>query len=92
MRNGNRSKMGVAEKQSTTGITTVAAGSALMVKLSEGFNSRHNKKGQRFKAVLESNLMSGKTLVASKGSPIYGVLTEVKNRADLQAAQYFALN
>lgn len=66
------------EKQLTTGSATIAAGSAVRVKISEGFNSRHNKTGQRFTAVLESNLVSGGVIVAAKGSPVYGVLTEVK--------------
>lgn len=67
------------EKQSSEqGIATVPAGTAFMVKISEGFNSRQNKAGQRFTAKLESNLMVGNIIVAPKGSDVYGVLTDVK--------------
>lgn len=61
-----------------TDITTVATGSAVMVKISDGFNSRHNKTGQRFTGQLESNLVSGGVIIAHKGSNVYGVLTDVK--------------
>lgn len=61
-----------------TGIATVSAGSTLVVKINDGFNSRHNKTGQRFSGVLESNLIADGVLVAPKGSPVYGELTEVK--------------
>ena len=84
----------VAKKEPTLGIATVAAGTGLTVKMSEGFNSRQNKAGQRFTAVLEGNLVSGDILVAPKGSPVYGVLTKVKRAGRLagSAALHFELN
>ena len=66
----------VPETESDSG--TIVAGSTIMVKISEGFNTRHHKTGQRFSGVLESNLMSGNTVIAPKGSTVYGVLTNVK--------------
>lgn len=83
-----------AEKEPTLGVATVAAGTALTVKMTDGFNSRQNKTGQRFAAVLEGNLMSGDTLVAPKGSNVYGVLTNVKKAGRLagSAALSFELN
>jgi len=82
------------KKEPTQGIATVEAGTALTVKMSEGFNSRQNKAGQRFTAVLEGNLVSGDTLVAPKGSQVYGVLTNVKRAGRLagSAALHFELN
>ncbi len=82
------------KKEPTLGVATVAAGTALTVKMSDGFNSRHNKAGQRFTAVLEGNLVSGDTLVAPKGSKVYGVLTKVKRAGRLagSAALHFELN
>ncbi len=71
------------KKDLTTGITTVPTGTELTVKISEGFNSRQNKSGQRFSAVLEGNLVSGETLVAPKGSIVYGQLTKVKRAGRL---------
>jgi hypothetical protein len=61
-----------------TGIATIAAGSPLMVKINDGFNTRHHKTGQRFTGILESNLVSEGVIVAPKGSSVYGVLTDVK--------------
>ncbi|MEH6453582.1 MAG: hypothetical protein V7782_11150 [Psychromonas sp.] len=60
------------------GAVTVAAGTTLTVRMAESVNSRNNKTGQRFTAVLEANLMAGDVVVAPKGAQVYGVLTEVK--------------
>ncbi len=57
---------------------TVNAGTALTVRMSESVNSRHNKSGQRFTAVLETNLMAGNVIAAPKGAKVYGLLTDVK--------------
>ncbi len=57
---------------------TVPAGTALTVRMAESVDTRNNKTGQRFTAVLEANLMSGDIIVAKKGSKVYGVLTNVK--------------
>lgn len=62
----------------TSSNATIAAGTAVMVKISDGFNSRNNKTGQRFTGELESNLVSDGVIVAAKGSQVYGVLTNVK--------------
>ncbi|WP_019612831.1 hypothetical protein [Psychromonas ossibalaenae] len=56
----------------------VNAGTALTIRMSESVNSRHNKSGQRFTAVLETNLMAGDVIAAPKGAKVYGVLTNVK--------------
>ena len=68
------------EKQAepVAGEATIEAGSNFTVKISDGFNSRYNKSGQRFTGVLESNLVADGVIVATKGSEVYGVLTEVK--------------
>lgn len=64
--------------ETKNGAGTIEAGSTVVVKISEGFNSRNHKTGQRFSGVLESNLISGGIVVAPKGSTVYGVLSDVK--------------
>jgi len=71
----------------------IATGTVITVRMSESVNSRHNKTGQRFTAVLEANLMSSDVVVAKKGSKVYGVLTNVKKAGRLagSASMTFAL-
>ncbi|MEH6453453.1 MAG: hypothetical protein V7782_10500, partial [Psychromonas sp.] len=73
-------KQASAEKISDAAVDSSIAieGSILTVRISEGFNSRHHKTGQRFTGELESNLVVGDNVLAPKGSQVYGVLTEVK--------------
>ena len=75
------------------GPVTVSAGTALTVRMMESINSRNNKTGQRFTAELETNLMSGDTVVAPKGAKVYGVLTNVKKAGRIagSAAMTFEL-
>jgi predicted extracellular nuclease len=77
----------------STGPVTVSAGTALTVRMMESINSRNNKTGQRFTAQLETNLMSGDTVVAPKGAKVYGVLTNVKKAGRIagSAAMTFEL-
>ncbi|WP_028865857.1 hypothetical protein [Psychromonas aquimarina] len=71
-----------AEKTTTAADSStpaaVNAGTALTVRMSESVNSRHNKSGQRFTAILETNLMAGDVIAAPKGAKVYGLLTDVK--------------
>lgn len=57
---------------------TIESGTALTIRMSQQVNSRENKTGTRFTAVLEANLMAGNILVAKKETQVYGVLTNVK--------------
>ncbi|MGY5451601.1 hypothetical protein ACVFI8_11750 [Agarivorans sp. MS3-6] len=56
----------------------VPAGTVITVRMSEGVNTRQHETGQRFTGTLEANLMSGDTVVAKRGSTVYGELSEVK--------------
>lgn len=67
------------------------SGTALTIRMSEQVNSRHNKTGTRFTAVLEANLMAGDTLVAKKGSQVYGVLTNVKKAGRIAGSAQLTL-
>ena len=70
---------------------TVAAGTAITVRMSESVNSRNHKTGHRFTALLEANLMSGDVVVAKKGSKVYGVLTNVKKAGRLAGSASMTL-
>jgi len=59
--------------------TTVMAGTTLTIRTKDPIDSKRQKSGHRFTGQLEFDLLVGKTLVAKKGTLVYGVLTEVKN-------------
>jgi len=67
-----------ATEVKTNNPVTISAGTAITIRMAESVDTRNNKTGQRFTAVLEANLMSGDIVVAKKGSKVYGVLTHVK--------------
>ena len=59
------------------------AGTQLTVRMRESVNTRHHQTGQRFTAVLETDLLAGDALVAPRGSTVYGQLSEVKKAGRL---------
>jgi hypothetical protein len=69
---------GALTNTTSTEKAELPAGTQLTVRMSESVNTRHHQTGQRFTAVLEADLMAGDTLVAPRGSTVYGQLSEVK--------------
>ena len=67
-----------SEQESASGASqqtvTVPAGSRLMVKMADGVDSEQNQVGDRFRGTLEANLMAGNTVVAPKGTTVFGRL------------------
>ncbi len=61
-----------------TGTITVPSGTQLMVRTKEPLDSGRHKAGHKFTAMLEADLAVGKTVVAPRGSNIYGELTQAK--------------
>ncbi len=57
---------------------TVPAGTHLMVKLDSALDSRQHKAGHKFTATLEGDIVANNTVVAPRGSKVYGQLTESK--------------
>jgi hypothetical protein len=55
---------------------TVPAGTHLMVRMTDTVNSRAHGEGHRFTAKLEGDLIVNNSVVAPKGSTIYGQLTK----------------
>jgi hypothetical protein len=62
---------------------TVPAGTRLMVRTKEPLDSSRQKAGHRFTAVLEADLVVDGVVVASRGSNVYGELTEAKQAGRL---------
>ena len=58
--------------------TELAAGSKVVVRTTTTIDSRQHKAGQKFTTRLESDLVAGDTIVAQRGSTIYGVISESK--------------
>jgi hypothetical protein len=63
-----------AVPQSTQSKATVPAGTRLLVRMREGVDSKHDKTGHRFTAVLEAPMAVGSNIVAPQGALVYGRL------------------
>jgi hypothetical protein len=59
-------------------MVTVPAGTRLLVRMVDSVDSSKNPVGSRFTASLETNLTVGGCVVATKGSQVYGRLTQSK--------------
>src|SRR6266481_3276904 len=60
------------------GAVTIPAGQSLLVRMIDGVDSSKNHVGDVFHASLETDLTIGNTVVARKGTDIYGRLSEAK--------------
>jgi hypothetical protein len=60
------------------GAVTIPAGQSLLVRMIDGVDSSKNHVGDVFHASLETDLTIGNTVVAKKGTDIYGRLAEAK--------------
>jgi len=66
------------ESPAVTDTITVPSGTQLMVRTKEPLDSSRQKAGHKFTAMLEADLAVGGTVVASRGSNVYGELTQAK--------------
>lgn len=62
---------------------TVPAGTHLMVNLDSAIDSRQHKAGHKFTATLEGDIVANNTVVAPRGSKVYGQLTATKKSGRL---------
>jgi len=60
------------------GVVTIPAGQSMLVRMIDGVDSSKNHVGDVFHASLETDLTVGDTVVAKKGTDIYGRLAEAK--------------
>lgn len=74
-----------------TQATTIPAGTSLLVRMIDGVDSSTNKIGDPFHGSLESALVVGNTVVAPKGSDVYGKLTQAKSAGKISGAAQLTL-
>jgi len=60
------------------GEVTIPAGQSLLIRMIDGVDSSKNHPGDIFHAALETDLTIGNTVVARKGTDVYGRLAEAK--------------
>jgi hypothetical protein len=75
----------------TTQAITIPAGTSLLVRMTDGVDSSTNKIGNIFRGSLESALVVGDTVVAPKGSDVYGKLTQAKSAGKISGAAQLTL-
>lgn len=66
-------------RAATAQTITIPAGTRLLVRMIDGVDSKRNRIGDRFRASLETALTVNGTIVAPKGTDVYGRLTESKS-------------
>ncbi len=67
-----------------TASITVPAGTDLLVRMIDGVDSDKNHVGDRFRASLEQDFVVDGVVVASKGTDVYGRLSEAKEAGHIQ--------
>jgi hypothetical protein len=68
------------------GTITVPAGQTLLVRMIDAVDSKKNNVGDIFHASLETDLLVGNTLVARRGTDVYGRLAEAKEAGHLSGS------
>jgi hypothetical protein len=70
---------------------TIPAGQSLLVRMIDGVDSSKNHVGDVFHASLETDLMVNNTIVARKGSDVYGRLAEAKEAGHMSGSSELQL-
>jgi hypothetical protein len=73
------------------GEITIPAGQSLLVRMIDGVDSSRNHVGDVFHASLETDLYINRTLVAPKGTDVYGRLAEAKEAGRLSGSSELQL-
>jgi hypothetical protein len=77
----SKNTTGAAPAEKSPAVTTaitVPSGTQLMIRTKEPLDSSRHKAGHKFTATLEADLAVGGTVVAPRGSNVYGELTQAK--------------
>ena len=70
---------------------TLPAGQSLLIRMIDGVDSSKNQVGDVFKASLETDLVVGNTLVARKGTDVYGRLSNAQEAGHLSGSSELQL-
>jgi hypothetical protein len=73
------------------GAVTIPAGQSLLVRMIDGVDSSKNHVGDIFHASLETDLTVGNSVVARKGTDVYGRLAEAKEAGHLSGSSELQL-
>jgi hypothetical protein len=73
------------------GAVTIPAGQSLLVRMIDGVDSSKNHVGDVFHASLETDLTIGNTVVARKGTDVYGRLAEAKEAGHMSGSSELQL-
>jgi hypothetical protein len=73
------------------GTVTIPAGQSLLVRMIDGVDSAKNHVGDIFHASLETDLMVGNSVVARKGTDVYGRLAEAKEAGHISGSSELQL-
>jgi hypothetical protein len=76
---------------SSGGMLTIPAGQSILVRMIDGVDSAKNHVGDIFHASLETDLVVNNTLVARKGTDVYGRLAEAKDAGHLSGSSELQL-
>ncbi len=80
-----------APDPSPGGTMTIPAGQSLLVRMIDGVDSSKNHVGDVFHASLETDLTIGNTVVARKGTDVYGRLAEAKEAGHISGSSELQL-
>jgi hypothetical protein len=70
---------------------TVPAGTSLMVRMIDGVDSSTSRVGDPFQATLDSDLVAGDTVVARRGSDVFGQLSQAKSAGKISGGAQLTL-
>jgi hypothetical protein len=70
---------------------TVPAGTRVLIRTVDPIDSSKQKKGYRFTATLETNLMAEDTVIARRGTTVYGQLTDASSAGRMKGSSELVL-
>ena len=70
---------------------TVSAGTRILIRMVDSIDSTKQKKGDRFTATLETNLQAEATVVAPRGTKLYGRLAEASSAGRMSGSSELTL-
>jgi hypothetical protein len=88
---GRRMAAASAANSGSAGAITIPAGQSMLVRMIDGVDSSKNHVGDIFHASLETDLTVGDTVVARKGTDVYGRLAEAKEAGHMAGSSELQL-
>ena len=86
-----RTTAATAPSSASDGSVTIPAGQSLLIRMIDGIDSSKNHVGDVFHASLETDLTVGDTVVARKGTDVYGRLANAKEAGHISGSSELQL-